>query len=685
MAALCFTPAWSHAEHTDYTPNLFGPLGLNSVPSARMSDAGTLTAGLSTLDPYVHSFIAFQLAEPLFIGLRQSAEISNINDDAKRLYPGLDFKLRLFDETRFRPALALGFQSALGHKRMAGEYLALSKRYKSFDFTAGIGWGRFGSAGHMDNPLKIASHFDKSRTLDGEMPHEPADWFTGEQVGFFGGIEYFTPLEGLSLKFDLGADRHAAERAAFDYEVPPAWSAGISYTPKPWVNAALAAQGTDKIMGRLSFQTNPKAWPWKGYKRAEPRKLRTFRTGLSLPSRMMDSAQNEGLELHDIARESPHSASGALELAPDKPAPFQYGRAVRHMAAHAGPALERFTLTPRRMGLQGSALKLMRADFERALGQNQQGSAEEIWRNAEFPKAAPDQNLRAYDRSHQGFHTSLILDNQASLAEEDSGALYRSALVLDMKRPAFFGFLTGGAALRLNLADNLNRLTDMRPRALLPVRSDVDLFARRTLSLERSYVSFLHTLKPGFHLQASAGYLEEMYAGFGGEILYRPFDSRLALGAESWIALKRDPLTDLNLGLTGDNLLTGHLNAWYDLPRHDLTLGAKIGRYLAEDFGASFSLAREFSNGAQLEASMTLTDKADYDLFGGTTHAYHGIKFTMPLGGLKYAPRNSHAAFTFAPFGRDTGQALAAPLALYEITESFSLRHLEKYWPEILE
>ena len=109
----------------EYTPALQGPLGLNSVPSARMSESGTISIGSSTLDPYLHGYIGFQLDKSLYVGLRQSAEISNLNDDADRLYPGVDLKLRLLDETRLRPAIALGLQSAVGHKRMAGEYLAL--------------------------------------------------------------------------------------------------------------------------------------------------------------------------------------------------------------------------------------------------------------------------------------------------------------------------------------------------------------------------------------------------------------------------------------------------------------------------------------------------------------------------------------------------------------------------------
>ena len=215
------------------------------------------------------------------------------------------------------------------------------------------------------------------------------------------------------------------------------------------------------------------------------------------------------------------------------------------------------------------------------------------------------------------------------------------------------------------------------------MRSNEDRFAARTIGLETNYISFTHSFRSDLHLSLLGGYLEEMYGGAGGEILYRPYKARWAIGAESWLALKRDPETMLNTGFNGDHLLTGHINGWYDLPMIDATLHAKAGRYLAEDFGATLALQKTFRNGVQMEGFITVTDAADYDLFGGTTHAYNGLKLSVPLGGYKYAPENSHIKIKAAPFGRDTGQTLNNPLPLYELTEKFSERHMADYWDEI--
>ena len=101
-----------------YSPYLAGSLGLNIVPNARMDEVGTVRLGI-------------QIADPLNVTIRQTAEISGITDDPIQLYPGIDLKLRLLTETRSRPEVSVGLQSAIGHKRQAGEilYRPFNKRY----------------------------------------------------------------------------------------------------------------------------------------------------------------------------------------------------------------------------------------------------------------------------------------------------------------------------------------------------------------------------------------------------------------------------------------------------------------------------------------------------------------------------------------------------------------------------
>lgn len=683
LACMSHTP-YAHAEPNKPSPFLSGPMGLNTIPNARMQESGTVNAGISTLDPYLNSYLGFQLAEPLFISFRQSAEISSLNEEANRLYPGIDAKLRILKETRSRPEIAIGLQSAIGHKRMAGEYLAASKRYKNFDFTAGVGWGRFGSAAHMRNPLRnLADHFGKERGVDEEMPNEPTNWFTGRHIGFFGGIEYFTPIESLSLKLDYGADRYTAERTRTEFDAPPPWSIGLDYAPNDWMNVALGVQGLEKVMARLSLSGQPAQWPLRKAKKIAPAPLRPARTESATPQDMILAAEKNGVSIFALESET-HKAAARLALSATRSAPEQIGLAAAGMANHAGKHIEEFTFTPHILNLRGPSVTVMRRDFENALARTQ-GSAAEIWQNASFDqKENPvlEWPQSAYRGEGQFKTFTLHLDNQISLSEEDSGTLTRTSLVANINGPGFFGLVHTATSWRLNIHDNLDRLRDIRPPALLPVRSNVADFADQRIALDRLYSSFTYSPTPEIHTALTGGYLEEMYGGAGGEILYRPFGKRFALGGEAWLALKRDPLADLNMGFNGDRLLSGHLNAWYTMPEDALTFQARFGRFLAEDVGAELSLEKSFKNGASLDAFVTLTDQADFDLFGGTTHAHHELRLTLPLGSFKWLPEGSTIRTRIEPFGRDIGQSIDNPVSLYDLTQPFSKEHLARHWDD---
>jgi len=670
---------------TPYSSNLYGALGLNTVPNARMDKVGTVRAQISHLDPYLHGFLGFQIAEPLYIGIRQSAEGSSFSEDFDRLYPGIDAKVRLVKENAHTPQIALGVQSGLGHKRQAGEYIALSKRYKNFDITGGIGWGRFAGAAHIDNPLKaLGSHFDKDRSADGESPNKPQNWFTGQDIGFFAGIEYFTPLNGLSIKADFGGDTYEAEKTAFNFKPAAPWSLGVNYKPWEFVDLGLAAQGTDKIMARLSFQGNIENWRHQSANSIISVPAAPYRTETAMPGAMQIDAQKDKIELANIAIDK-NTASATIAYNPHHSAPDQFGKAAIHIANNAGPSIEQINIQPTTYNLRGPTINLNRRSLERAFAHNN-GSTDEIWHAAEFKHDFKGlQKLREYPDSFFGIkNLSFTLDNQISLSEEDTSLLRRSSLIGRITKPDIFKYLTAGFGLRLNLSDNLGKLDRTRPRAGFPIKSDVADFADRFFALDTAYTALTHTIAPNLHASAISGYVSENFAGLGSEILYRPFDKRYAIGGEVWAVQKRDPFTFANLGTRDGTLLTAHVNGWYDIPNADMTLGVKAGRYLAKDFGASASLTKTFKNGTSLEGYVSISDKADFDPFGGTTHADHGLRLSIPLGGYKYTP-NTNVRVTAAPFGRDIGQFVNNPLPLYNATNKFSLSHITKHWNELNE
>lgn len=693
---LCTSASIVHAQtqsHTAPSANLYGALGLNTVPSARMDKTGDIRINIAESDPYTHASISAQIFDNLNVTLRQSAETSDLKEKGRQYYPGLDLKIRMLEESRSTPEISIGLQSAFGHKRMAGEYIAASKRWKDFDFTGGIGWGRYGTAGHIDNPLKaVSDHFKNDRNFASEIPNEPSDWFTGDRAGLFAGIEYFTPLDGLSVKLDWGADRYSFEQQNGDFNAPAPWGLGLAYTPAgaSWMNAQIGTIGGDKIMGRLTFKTNAKDNIFKGPKDKPAPYFRPFRSGDTSPSAAQISARTDGVFLyntHQDPSDKGHIISG-MELDALSSTPLQIGHAARHISNEGGTDGEKITITPSYQGLKGPKIEMLRADFEKAIG-FKNASTDEIWQNAKitpqkFMKDSGDIVPAAASRNALGQgYFGLILDHRTSPAEEDFAALSRTSLTTRFLTPQFFGLVLAGADIRFNIHDNLNKMRRNRLPTIAPVRSNIDDFTKDFVTLDRLYTQFNTSLGSDIHMSVSAGYLETQFAGLGGQILYRPYGKRFALGADAWRAVKRDPNTRLHSGYDNFITTTGHINGWYEWPDQDLTLRARAGRYLAGDTGADIAIIKSFDNGASLSAGLTLSNAADLDQYGGTTHINHELRLSFPLGGIKHLPENTRANISLSPFGRDAGQSLDKPYNLYNETTRFSARHIAKNWNKI--
>ena len=97
----------------------------------------------------------------------------------------------LLEETALTPALALGLRDMLGTGIFSSEYLVASKRLGRADLTLGMGWGRLASRNQFPNPVAQLFNSASARTATTGQGGEPSveDFFRGEDIGIFGGVE----------------------------------------------------------------------------------------------------------------------------------------------------------------------------------------------------------------------------------------------------------------------------------------------------------------------------------------------------------------------------------------------------------------------------------------------------------------------------------------------------------------
>lgn len=168
---------------------------------------------------------------------------------------------------------------------------------------------------------------------------------------------------------------------------------------------------------------------------------------------------------------------------------------------------------------------------------------------------------------------------------------------------------------------------------------------------------------------------ESMYAGLSTEVLWKPVNSRFALGAEVNRLRQRD--FDQDLGLRAYQVTTGHLSAYYDLGRGYHTQ-LDLGRYLAGDWGGTLRLDREFSNGWRVGAYATLTDVSASEFGEGSFDK--GIMVTIPLDHVFGRPVGRKTEALLQPILRDGGARVKVDGRLYEKVRSYHQPEMRKQW-----
>ena len=204
-----------------------------------------------------------------------------------------------------------------------------------------------------------------------------------------------------------------------------------------------------------------------------------------------------------------------------------------------------------------------------------------------------------------------------------------------------------------NNFDESNRLDS--GSQLQKVRSDVVRYLIEGDSgLEKLILEGRNTWGRSIHYRIFGGYLETMYAGAGGEVLYWPHKSRIAVGMSLAYAKQRD--FDRRFDLLDYETVTGHVSAYWATPFYNYDVAVHAGRYLAKDVGATLEVRRTFRNGWQVGLWATLTD-VPFDVFGEGSFD-KGMYFQVPLDGLFGGSSRNAFSTRMRPIQRDGGQRL---------------------------
>ncbi|WP_240789508.1 YjbH domain-containing protein [Pseudooceanicola onchidii] len=674
-----------------YSYNNYGAPGLIDMPTAQSADDAELSTTISHSPAFTRATMTFQIT-PRLSGSFRYGTIKNyvIATGEPTFDRSFDLRYRIIDEGRYRPAVAIGLRDIIGTGIYSSEYLVATKHLSPrLTVTGGLGWGRMATQGGFKNPLSVFGSGFNSRPggftgTGGQV--ELGRWFRG-QAAFFGGVSY-KATDRLTLKAEYSSDAYLLESAAGRNLIAPKTpvNLGLDYRLSDGANLQLAYLHGDTYSFGLTFATNPRKAAVPGGKGGAP---------IPVKPRDMKSAQALGWVTNEPAKQQLRGGMQTL-LQPDgihveavtldgRQATIfirnekyiaraeAIGRTARVLSVATPASVDTFRIVPMVNGMPAAAVVIRRDDLARfehdPNGAQRMFDAAQVVSHRGKPRA-PDVLEGQYPRLTWSAGPYV----KASYFDPDNPVRADLGLRFAARYDLAPGLVLSGQVDQ-RVIGNRQGSTRFDPSALPRVRSDAGRYAKADTALTK--LTLASYFRPGENLygRVTAGYLEPMYAGVSGELLWKPVDSRLALGVEVNYVQQRD--FDQAFGLRNYKVATGHVSAYYDFGNgfHGQVDG---GRYLAGDWGGTFALDREFVNGWKVGAYATFTNVSFSDFGEGSFDK--GIRFEIPLDHFLGRPVGKTYKATLQPLSRDGGARLDVDGRLYDQIRSYHEPELEKSW-----
>lgn len=651
----------------------WGIIGLLQTPTARMRQAGNFAFNYSNNNPYSYYNISLQPFERLEVAMRY-VDIAdrlygpNIAGDQSYKDKSLDVKLKLLDESYWLPALAMGFRDPIGTGLFNGEYIVANKRFSNVDVSLGLGFGYLGARGGVNNPFGLISDRFKNRVVDrAQFGGKPTtnSWFTGKGA-FFGGIQWHTPYEPLSVKLEYDGNDYQNEPAGnskFDVKSPV--NIGLVWQQDN-IDVSLAYERGNQVSAGITLYSNlANLVP----ARSKPK----FLSALSTQSKSLAATQQQKT-LMDF-----NKATGLNAKSIYKTQATWLVTIDNHTGSYLRKKIERGIAV-----LNRDASIDVTEFFIDIYEQNEKIQSIKIDRKhwlAQQTQLLPPSLQQDYV-SVSAHNATSIIPRQYSYSVIPSlsqnfggpdGYLYAVNLEASMYVPLWHNAWVDTAA-NLNILNNYSKWDYVARSELERVRTNFAAYATTSrLNMPLLQINQLYKATPSVYLLGYAGYLESMYAGVGGEIMYRPNQSSWAVSIDANHVKQRE--FDQHFGLRDYKTNTGHINFYWDTNWHGIQVKAKAGQYLAGDKGLTLDLSRKFTNGLEMGAWATKTDVSSAQFGEGSFDK--GIYFTVPFEAFADNLAKSSAKFVWQPLIRDGGAMLKRSSTLWDITHSYDAKLLQ--------
>ncbi|MFA3791187.1 YjbH domain-containing protein [Aliiglaciecola sp. SL4] len=654
-----------------------GGTGLIQTPTARMAKEGSFTFNYNDIDQYRFWSASLQLFPWMESTVRYTdvrtrlySQDASFSGDQTLKDKGIDVKFRLIKESYYLPDVSFGLMDIGGTGFFSSEFLNFSKNLGPFDVHLGIGTGYLGAGGNITNPLcEIKDSFcERPGGFGGRGGKIDYNEFFKGPASVFGGIEYKTPLEGLTLKLEYEGNDYVNDRAG-TLEQDSDWNFGAVYKYNNW-DFNLSYQRGNTLGFGMSYNFNMHTVKQYKFDRP-PRELTNTKPAESVAKINREQLYADLVNEGSFIINATHTDEDEMTFYGSQLGYRDYHEATervgRILASELPDSIKTYKLVDTLANIPVLETKIDAEEFK--IAANYQRLETDI--QSTYVRQNPTEStLDNYQpRDYSGVFFNMETFWIQTFGNPEDFYLYQGGAYLNggyQFNPNFS--IRGGLKVTvLENFDKFNFLVDAETADLPRVRTQVrEYVTRGNVTMENAYLHWFDKIAEDTYAQVYGGYLETMFGGVGTEILYRPVDSNLSFGVDLNYVQQRD--FDNETEFFDYKAFTGHASVYWTpefLPDMQLTVNA--GQFLAKDKGVNIDIAKRFDSGIIVGAYAAFTNVSAEEYGEGSFTK--GFYISIPFDLFSLAPAKGRGKIPWVPIGRDGGQMLQRPVQLRSLTE----------------
>jgi hypothetical protein len=587
----------------------------------------------------------------------------------------------------------MGLDDFAGTGYFTKEYIVATQELRNTKISFGMGWGKFVGSYKIDNPLSFLSDRFETRpstSSNFDFGGTPAydKWFRGNAT-LFGGVEYFFPtINRLSMKleydpydyFDISANNRidaldSIRKKDSDINIGFSYLAGnfltidASYIKGNTFNLSFTISRTfnEKLSNKPKF--NPSLNINENEKQSKIAFYESILFNLNNNKLFLQTASHKDNQLdvsistseHRNAIRSSHYAASIVQKVAKKHEMDINIINISHI--NAGLELNNIQYIANHLNNNNLPIELLIRNMVIESGDTSGFKKDEFRPNINFP----------------------VVFSSIS-----------PSLVTHIGNPEKFFF--GGVNLQhiseIQFSRNLLLSTEVNARVygnfdntisgpgsiMEHVRTDlVEYLKEDDIVISRMQLDYVWSPKKDTYAKLSGGIYETMFAGYGIETLYKPFDKNYSLGFEIFHVKQRS--FDQRFSFKDYSTVTGHFNFGYSLPL-GIESNISFGRYLAKDDGFTFDLGRRTRSGFKSGIYFTRTN-VSAETFGEGSFD-KGFYFQIPMDLFSTSYSGNYSTFKLSPLTRDGGAKLIHDKDLKGLIYNSTYRELSQQWRGLL-